>query len=146
MELVASQEEAEFLRARQSTLYEEENRLQMVTQMSKRLGTNVSKYELDALKLQVASLTQEAERVQATNARLQSDLKVRGSSAESVESLKADVHTFQLANDQLEARILLLDRHVLQLQQQACTTHSPTEHTTASTLIRTPVCCAKKRK
>lgn len=118
MELVASQEEAEFLRARQSTLYEEENRLQMVTQMSKRLGTNVSKYELDALKLQVASLTQEAERVQATNARLQSDLKVRGSSAESVESLKADVHTFQLANDQLEARILLLDRHVLQLQQQ----------------------------
>ena len=46
-----------FLRARQAKLHEEEHRLQMVSEMSKRLGTNVSKFELESLRNQVASLT-----------------------------------------------------------------------------------------
>ena len=62
LDLTAAHEEVEFLRSRQARVHEEEHRLQMVAEMSKRLGTNVSKYELDALRSQVISLTQEAER------------------------------------------------------------------------------------
>jgi hypothetical protein len=52
MELAAANEELDFLRARHAKVHEEEHRLQMVAQMSKRLGTNVSKFELESLRSQ----------------------------------------------------------------------------------------------
>ena len=52
MELTAANEELDFLRARNAKVHEEEHRLQMVTEMSKRLGTNVSKFELESLRSQ----------------------------------------------------------------------------------------------
>ena len=62
MELVAANEELDFLRSRESKVHEEETRLQMVAEMSKRLGTNVSRFELESLRSRVASLQEEAER------------------------------------------------------------------------------------
>ena len=53
LELAALTEEVDFLRARETSINEEQNRLQMVAEMSKRLGTNVSKFELEALRNQV---------------------------------------------------------------------------------------------
>ena len=96
LELTALHEELEFLRARQAKVHEEEHRLQMVAEMSKRLGTTVSKFELEALRSQVASLTQEAERIQLHNSQLQSEAKRAASDEAAVISLQAEIRAFQV--------------------------------------------------
>ena len=53
IEIRALTEENEFLRSREDRVHEEETRLQMVSEMAKKLGTNVSKFELVNLRNQV---------------------------------------------------------------------------------------------
>ena len=118
MELSAASEEADFLRSRQAKLHEEEHRLQMVAEMNKRLGTNVSKFELEALKNQVASLTEEAQRVQKHNVELQKEAKRVATDAGSLAQLHEEITAFQKANDRLESELLKRQRHEESLKEQ----------------------------
>ena len=117
LELTAASEELDFLRSRQAKVHEEEHRLQMVAEMSKRLGTNVSKFELEALRSQVSSLTQEAERVQAHNAQLQAEAKRVMTNESAVAGLQGEIAAFQQANDRLESEALKRERFTSQLQE-----------------------------
>ena len=116
MELVAANEELDFLRSRESKVHEEETRLQMVAEMSKRLGTNVSRFELESLRSRVASLQEEAERVHAHNQQLQREAKRSVTDADAVATLKAEISAFQVANDALEGRIKARDAHEKKLE------------------------------
>ena len=53
-------EEVEFLRQREADVQERENNLQMIAEMNRKLGTTVSKFELDAMRGQIDSLEEEA--------------------------------------------------------------------------------------
>ena len=55
-------EEVEFLRQREADVQERENNLQMIAEMNRKLGTTVSKFELDAMRGQIDSLEEEARR------------------------------------------------------------------------------------
>ncbi|KOO20873.1 hypothetical protein Ctob_003939 [Chrysochromulina tobinii] len=127
MALVAAQEELDFLRGRQAKLHEEEHRLQMVAEMSKRLGTNVSKFELDALRKQLASVTEEAERVQRHNEELQREAKKHVTDMHAVERLKGEIGAFQEANDRLEGELLKRDRHAAALKEHVRAAHARTD-------------------
>ena len=70
----------------------------MVSEMSKRLGTNVSKFELEALRKQLKSLTEEAERVQAHNEALQSQARKVATEAHAVDRLNEEMKAFQQAS------------------------------------------------
>jgi len=124
MEVTALTEEVEFLRSRQAKLHEEEHRLQMVAEMNKRLGTNVSKFELEAIRSQVASLTEEAERVQKHNAQLQAEAKKQATDAQSVVQLHDEIAAFQKANDNLESEMRKRDRHMASLKDQVTAANS----------------------
>jgi vacuolar-type H+-ATPase subunit I/STV1 len=62
MEVSALTEEVEFLRQREADVQERENNLQMIAEMNRKLGTTVSKFELDAMRGQIDSLEEEARR------------------------------------------------------------------------------------
>ena len=149
MELTAAQEEVDFMRARQAKIHEEEHRLQMVAEMSKRLGTTVSKFELESLRNQVASLTKEAERVQKHNVQLQAEVhkqptdahafegltltltltltptqaRKQATDAHAFERLQAEISAFQKANDNLEAEMLKREKHTEHLRGQVRAAH-----------------------
>ena len=127
MELVAANEELDFLRAREAKVHEEENRLQMVAEMSKRLGTNVSRFELESLRSRVTSLQEEAERVHAHNQQLQKEAKRAVAADVSVERLRAEISAFQTANDALEVDLVRRDHHRKSLEDQVHTANARIE-------------------
>ena len=69
----------------------EQARLQMVGEMSKRLGSNVSRFEVDQLRARCDSLSQEATRVQASNQELQARLQRAQQSEETAQGHRAEV-------------------------------------------------------
>ena len=112
LELAALTEEVDFLRARETAINEEQNRLQMVAEMSKRLGTNVSKFELESLRSQVASLQDEASRLHESNQQLQAQLKVQTEAAAGSAALRSEVGAFQKTNDELETAKAAAERRL----------------------------------
>lgn len=72
----------------------------------------------------MASLTQEAERVQKHNAELQADAKKQATDAHALTQLREEIAAFQKANDSLEADLLKRDRHTASLQEQVRAGHA----------------------
>ncbi|KAL1529234.1 hypothetical protein AB1Y20_000189 [Prymnesium parvum] len=105
LEIRALKEENEFFRSREEHVQKEENRLQMVSEMAKKLGTNISKFELASLRSQVESSEAEAARLHETNMELQKQLQRMNDGSVQVEQMKAELAVFQAANDTLEASV-----------------------------------------
>eukprot|EP00967_Tisochrysis_lutea_P034402 scaffold41066_cov31-Tisochrysis_lutea.AAC.3 len=117
MELAAANEELDFLRKREEEVQAEGARLQMVAEMNKRLGANVSRcvpscgpswefglsrppflpirFELDSLRSQLESLQKEASRVQKANQELLAKLRIRSTAEAEVEMLKREAEAYQ---------------------------------------------------
>ena len=74
----------------------------MVHEMAKKLGTNVSKFELVSLRQQVESTKQEAERVHETNVALAAKLQKQTASTDSLDTLRAEVQIYQKTNDEMQ--------------------------------------------
>ena len=136
IEIRALTEENEFHKAREEKVHEEENRLQMVSEMAKKLGTNVSKFELVTLRGQVESMKLEAERVHETNVQLQAQLRQREATEESIASLTAELGIFQKANDALETTVSRQQRHAEVLNAELESTRQRLELLQRQLLLR----------
>lgn len=75
----------------------------------------------------MASLTQEAERVQATNEKLQTDAREKAVREVAVTTLHAEIGAFQAANDRLEADAQRHAKHTAALEEQVHNGHARIE-------------------
>lgn len=90
---VASQ--VKFLRSREEALRSEQNRIMNAQELNKKFNANISRAEVEGLRSQVASLGEEAHRVQAANQVLQAQLKEQRDHEAEIGALSADVKAFQ---------------------------------------------------